>query len=70
MSWISTPRFSLAHALSPVSAGICSLAASAKHAGEADPYKGDAPEDIDEDDFDEENTDLSGDNELDEDANR
>ncbi len=46
------------------------MAASAKHAGEADPYKGDSPEDVDEDDFDEEDTDLSGDNELDEDANR
>ncbi|MGJ3192524.1 30S ribosome-binding factor RbfA [Paenarthrobacter nitroguajacolicus] len=51
-------------------AEVAALAASAKHAGEADPYKGDAPEDIDEDDFDEEDTDLSGDNELDEDANR
>lgn len=34
-------------------AEVAALAASAKHAGESDPYKGDAPEDIDEDDVDE-----------------
>lgn len=54
-------------------AEVAALAAGAKHAGEADPYKGEASEgseEIDEDDFDEEEIDLADDDELDEDANR
>ena len=54
-------------------AEVAALAAGAKHAGEADPYKGEGPEgsdEIDEDDFDEEDIDLADDDELDEDANR
>ncbi|MET4619474.1 ribosome-binding factor A [Arthrobacter sp. 2762] len=51
-------------------AEVAALAAGAKHAGEADPYKGEASEEIDEDDFDEEDIDLADDDELDEDANR
>jgi len=51
---------------------VAALAATAKHAGEADPYKSDAPEDvdIDEDDFDEEDIDLAGGDDIDEDANK
>ncbi|MBO1267400.1 30S ribosome-binding factor RbfA [Arthrobacter cavernae] len=53
-------------------AEVAALAAGAEHAGEADPYKSDAPQDtdIDEDDFDEEDIDLTDDEELDEDAGR
>jgi len=43
-----------------------------KHAGDPDPYKSDVPADveIDEDDFDEEDIDLTGDDDLNEDANK
>ncbi|MCY1242555.1 Ribosome-binding factor A [compost metagenome] len=53
-------------------AEVAALAAGAKHAGDADPYKSDIPEDveIDEDDFDEEDEDLIDDEELDEDGNK
>ncbi len=53
-------------------AEVAALAASAKHAGDADPYKSDIPEDVelDEDDFDEEDTDLSVDRDVDEDSNK
>src|SRR6476469_8303786 len=58
-------------------AEVAALAASAKHAGDADPYKSDLPEDVeldeddfDEDDFDEENTVLSVDRDVDEDSNK
>jgi ribosome-binding factor A len=53
-------------------AEVAALAASAEHAGEADPYKSDAPQDVDldDDDFDEEDLDLTDDDELDEDSNK
>lgn len=51
-------------------AEVAALAAGAKYAGEADPYKSDSSQDIDEDDFDEEDIDLSDDDDLDEDAHR
>jgi ribosome-binding factor A len=53
-------------------AEVAALAAQAKHAGDADPYKSDAAAevDIDEDDFDEEDLDLSDDEDLDEDGNK
>jgi ribosome-binding factor A len=51
---------------------VAALAENAKHAGDADPYKSDVQQDvdIDEDDFDEEDIDLSDDKELDEDSNK
>jgi ribosome-binding factor A len=51
---------------------VAALAENAKHAGDADPYKSDVPADveIDEDDFDEEDIDLTDDEDLDEDANK
>jgi ribosome-binding factor A len=50
---------------------VAALAANAKHAGDADPYRSDAPADadIDEDDFDEEDLDLTSDEDIDEDGN-
>ena len=53
-------------------AEVAALAASAKHAGDADPYKSDVPEDVelDEDDFDEEDLDLIDDDAIDEDRNK
>jgi ribosome-binding factor A len=56
-------------------AEVAALAATATHAGEADPYKSDSPRDIDgadidEDDFDEEDLDLSGDGDIEEDSNK
>ncbi|MCX6497827.1 MAG: 30S ribosome-binding factor RbfA [Arthrobacter sp.] len=53
-------------------AEVAALAASAKHAGDADPYKSDVPDDVelDEDDFDEEDTDLSDNDAIDEDRNK
>jgi ribosome-binding factor A len=53
-------------------AEVAALAENAKHAGDADPYKSDVQQDvdIDEDDFDEEDIDLSDDKELDEDSNK
>jgi ribosome-binding factor A len=53
-------------------AEVAALAAKAKHAGEADPYKSDASADvdIDEDDFDEEDLDLADGEEFDEDGNK
>jgi ribosome-binding factor A len=51
---------------------VAALAASAQHAGDADPYKSDTPQDVelDEDDFDEEDLDLIDDDEIDEDSNK
>src|SRR6476469_9590696 len=48
-------------------AEVAALAANARHAGDADPYKSDASDDvdIDEDDFDEEDLDLTDDEDLD-----
>ena len=53
-------------------AEVAALAAGAKHAGDADPYKSDAPQDadIDEDDFDEEDIDLRADEDIDEDGGK
>ena len=51
-------------------AELAALRASAKHAGEADPYKSDSAHDVDEDDFDEEDIDLTDDHDVDEDGNR
>lgn len=53
-------------------AEVAALAAGAKHAGDPDPYKSDAPQDadIDEDDFDEEDIDLRADEEIDEDGGK
>jgi ribosome-binding factor A len=53
-------------------AEVAALAENAKHAGDADPYKSDVPADveIDEDDFDEEDLDLTDDEDLDEDGNK
>jgi ribosome-binding factor A len=53
-------------------AEVAALAENAKHAGDADPYKSDTPADveIDEDDFDEEDLDLTDDERLDEDGNK
>lgn len=53
-------------------AEVAALAAGAKHAGDADPYKNDAPQDadIDEDDFDEEDIDLRADEDIDEDSGK
>jgi ribosome-binding factor A len=53
-------------------AEVAALAENAKHAGEPDPYKSDIPADveIDEDDFDEEDVDLTGDEDFDEDASK
>jgi ribosome-binding factor A len=53
-------------------AEVAALAAGAKHAGDADPYKSDAPQDadIDEDDFDEEDIDLRADKDIDEDGGK
>ncbi|MET3205390.1 MULTISPECIES: 30S ribosome-binding factor RbfA [unclassified Arthrobacter] len=53
-------------------AEVAALAENAKHAGDADPYKSDVPADveIDEDDFDEEDIDLTDDEDLDEDAHK
>jgi len=53
-------------------AEVAALAASAKHAGDADPYKSDMPQDVelDEDDFDEEDLDLVDNDVIDEDRNK
>ena len=53
-------------------AEVAALAANARHAGDADPYKSDIPADvdIDEDDFDEEDLDLADDGDVDEDGNK
>ncbi|MEV8041125.1 30S ribosome-binding factor RbfA [Arthrobacter sp. NPDC080082] len=58
-------------------AEVAALAAGAKHAGDADPYKSDIPDDVelddedfDEDDFDEENHDLRAGGDIDEDSNK
>ena len=53
-------------------AEVAALAASAKHAGDADPYKSDTPQDVelDEDDFDEEDLDLTDEGDVDEDSNK
>jgi ribosome-binding factor A len=53
-------------------AEVAALAANARHAGDADPYKSDAVADvdIDEDDFDEEDLDPGDDEDLDEDGNK
>ena len=53
-------------------AEVAALAASAKHAGDADPYKSDTPQDVelDEDDFDEEDLDLIDEDDVDEDSNK
>jgi len=53
-------------------AEVAALAANAQHAGDADPYKTDASGEveIDEDDFDEEDTDLSVDGDVEEDSNK
>jgi ribosome-binding factor A len=51
---------------------VAALAEGAKHAGDADPYKSDTPEDVelDEDDFDEEDLDLIHKDQIDEDRNK
>jgi ribosome-binding factor A len=53
-------------------AEVAALAENARHAGDADPYKSDVPADveIDEDDFDEEDTVLGGDDAIDEDQSK
>ena len=53
-------------------AEVAALAAQARHAGDPDPYKSDAPADvdIDEDDFDEEDLDLTDAGEPDEDGSK
>jgi ribosome-binding factor A len=53
-------------------AEVAALAANAEHAGEADPYKSDTPQDVelDEDDFDEEDLDLTDGDDLDKDSNK
>ena len=52
-------------------AEVAALAANAQHAGDADPYKSDTPQDVelDEDDFDEEEDLDLVDGEIDEDSN-
>ena len=53
-------------------AEVAALAESATHAGDADPYKSDTPQDVelDEDDFDEEDIDLIDNDAIDEDRNK
>ena len=53
-------------------AEVAALAEGAKHAGDADPYKSDTPQDVelDEDDFDEEDLDLIDKDAIDEDRNK
>src|SRR6478609_2308599 len=53
-------------------AEVAALAENAKHAGDADPYKSDTPQDVelDEDDFDEEDLDLIDNDAIDEDRNK
>jgi ribosome-binding factor A len=53
-------------------AEVAALAEKAKHAGDPDPYRSEAQPgvDIDEDDFDEEDLNLSADGEFEEDSNK